>query len=107
MNDKLLLFVAGYDAVISTYEVNTNDGGECSHIGSQYLLASVSVKEQSAANNLAQDTNCKFILNDPISKLILSFLLLDELVGVYPPNLVRNDNETILNSSASANDDES
>lgn len=37
----LKLFVAGYDGVVSVYEVNTNEGGECKQIG-QHLLFNMS-----------------------------------------------------------------
>jgi hypothetical protein len=36
-NKTLKLFVANYDGLVSIYEVNTTDGGECRQI-SQYLL---------------------------------------------------------------------
>ncbi len=64
LNEKLLLFVATYDGVVSIYEVNTTDGGECPKIRSQYLLGNVSVKGQSTATNIRQDKVGKFIIKD-------------------------------------------
>ena len=32
LNSKLILFVAGYNGIFFTYEVNTSDGGECKQL---------------------------------------------------------------------------
>ncbi len=70
LNQKLILFVAGYDAVISAYEVNITDGGECPQIYSQYLLANLSVMGQSITSKPEQNAAGKFILKDHIEKFI-------------------------------------
>jgi len=70
LNGKLILFVAAYDAVVSTYEVNRTDGGECPQISSQYLLSNVSVKEKSPATNIGQNAAGKLIFKVHCLKLV-------------------------------------
>ena len=38
LNGKLVLFVAGYDGVVFTYDVNTNEGGECKQLNRHALI---------------------------------------------------------------------
>jgi len=57
------LFVAGYDGVVCSYEINTNDGGECKQI-SQYLLFNMcqsSNNQQTTTMNDGRNTAGKFI----------------------------------------------
>ncbi len=63
LNKKLILYVAGYDGMVSAYEINTIDGGECP-LNSQYLLFNVFLStnsDQSAASNLGQNAVGKCI----------------------------------------------
>ena len=45
-NGKLVLFVAGYDGVVFTYEVNTTEGGECKQL-TRHKLADISANSKS------------------------------------------------------------
>lgn len=65
LNGKLILFVAGYDGVVFTYEVNTNGGGECKQLtrhtltdvcpNSKSMLLSSDNLEQSKVGRCAKD----------------------------------------------------
>lgn len=63
INDRLVLFVAGYDGYVSGYEVNTTVGGECKRI-SHDLLFNMSLSsnhEAQPANNAPQKQNGKCV----------------------------------------------
>lgn len=77
MNDKLVLFVAAYDGVISGYEVNTTTGGECKRI-SHYLLFDMTVttgQETTGVNNLTQKRTGKYVQKNIIDHFLFFFLL--------------------------------
>ncbi|CAF4906918.1 unnamed protein product, partial [Rotaria socialis] len=86
-NKTLKLFVAGYDGVLSVYEVNTNEGGECKQI-SQHLLFNMT---QNLSNMQTITTN------DRQNSLGGSKQL-------YPKNTIRNENHSISVSSKLTNE---
>jgi autophagy-related protein 18 len=79
-NKTLKLFVANYDGLVSIYEVNTTDGGECRQI-SQYLLF-----------NMSQNPK-----NEQTSPIGAGR---DESGRTYPSNLLRNENNILLPHSS-------
>ena len=61
-----MLFVAGFDGIISGYEVNTTEGGECKRI-SHDLLFNLSISsghETTGASNLWQNRTGKCVEKD-------------------------------------------
>jgi hypothetical protein len=55
--------VAGYDGVVSTYEVNTTDGGECKRISEDLLfnISMISNNKQSTVTNARRNTTGKYM----------------------------------------------
>ncbi|CAF0941259.1 unnamed protein product [Adineta ricciae] len=68
--DALKLFVAGYDGIVHTYEINTRDGGEC-QLMNQYSLFQISSSDQTNTFH-------------------------DGATRKYPPNLLRNETNAIV-----------
>lgn len=101
MNDKLVLFVAGYDGVISGYEVNTTTGGECKRV-SHDLLFNMTVTtgiETTPVSNLSQRGTGKCVKQKLIGHPSFISLFSDKFQGDYPPNVFKNEDKTPSKSS--------
>lgn len=98
------LFVANYDGVVSVYEVNMNESGECRQI-SQHLLfntSSNSKNDQNSASNITRTSSGEFHSQErervnAIWKLF--FLWLDASTRIYSTIPLRNENNSIPYSS--------
>ena len=74
-NKTLKLLVANYDGIVSVYEVNTTEGGECRQI-SQYLLFNISQNPKNShipTNSTGRRSSGKFIDHKPYLKSIFLF----------------------------------
>ena len=85
------LFVAGYDGIVHTYEVNTRDGGEC-QLMNQYSLFQISASDQT---NTTTNTFHGLYLDTWKKKRFDYWFDLDGATRKYPPNLLRNETNAI------------
>jgi hypothetical protein len=96
LNKKLILYVAGYDGMVSAYEINTTEGGECS-LNSQYLLFNIFLStnsDQNAGVGIGQNAIGTYIHEKHILKSYFSFMIIGEPTKIYPPLLFKNDDKT-------------